>query len=63
MMLRLGRIERVVYGALHHPHVDLERRRCSACRSGEHDERAHRDPVPLRDLVRPYGARLRARTR
>ena len=51
LMPRLDRVDRVVDGALDHPHVDLEGRRCSARRPRERDERARRDPVPVRDLV------------
>ena len=52
MVLRLDRIDRVVDGALGHPHVDLQGRRCSSRRARERDERVHRDPVPVRYFVR-----------
>ena len=39
IVLRLDGVDRVVDGALHHPHVDLGRRRCSTRRPGHTDER------------------------
>jgi hypothetical protein len=49
MMLRLGRVDRVVDGALDHSHVYLGGRRCPARRPRESSERVHRDQVPVTD--------------
>ena len=49
MMLRLGRVDRVVDGALDHSHVYLGGRRCPARRPREPSECVHRDQVPVTD--------------
>ena len=46
VMLRLGGVDRVVDGALHHPHVNLAAA-VLARRSGKPDQRSHCDQVPL----------------
>src|SRR5947207_15579660 len=50
-MPRLDRVDRIVDGALRHPHVDLEGSWCAARRSRERDEGVRRDLVPVRNLV------------
>ena len=57
MLLRPDRVDRVVHGALHHAHVDLERGWRTAVRRRERAERARRDLVPVGHLtgVGPVG--------
>ena len=51
MLLRPDRVDRVVDGALHHAHVDLECGRRTAVRPRERDERGRRDLVPVSHLT------------
>jgi hypothetical protein len=59
MVLGLDGVDRVVDGALHHRDVDRGRRRCAPRRAGHSGEHGHRGQIPVRDLRRPSGARLR----
>src|SRR5512132_2766736 len=51
MLFRPDRVDGVVYGALHHAHVDLECRWRTAVRPWERGERRRRDLVPVRHLT------------
>ena len=51
MLLRPDRVDRVVHGALHHAHVDRERRWGAAVRPRNRAERRRRDLVPVSHLA------------
>ena len=51
MVLPADRVDRVVDGALHHAHVDLECRWRTPVRPRERDERRRRDLVPVSHLT------------
>ena len=59
--LLADRVDRVVHGALHHAHVDLEGRRRPAVRPRNGNERRRRDLVPVSDLTGVGSGRWRGR--
>jgi hypothetical protein len=61
-MLGLDGVDRVVDGTFHHRDVDRGGRRCASRGPWHSGEHGHGGEIPVRDLGRPSGARLREGT-